>query len=87
MGRPKSTTKKTETIQVRMEESEHALFSALVAARAAELKAEGVEVTGPSVIRWLINREIAARGIAAQPLATTPKATKKGATPARKPAK
>ena len=63
MGRPKSATKKTEAVQIRLSTEELDNFGRLVESRAEELRNEGVDVTPPMVIRWLIAREVAARGL------------------------
>ena len=63
MGRPRSASRKTDAIQIRLTPEEKQKFDRLVAARQEELRSEGVEVTGPMVIRWLITRELIARGL------------------------
>jgi hypothetical protein len=83
MGRPKSANKKTNTVQLRMDDAERAAFDRLVAARDEELSGEGLEITGPDVLRWLIKRELAARGLDKTPAAAPHPASKpKKAKPA-----
>ena len=81
MGRPRSASRKTDAIQIRLTPEEKQKFDRLVVARQEELRSEGVEVTGPMVIRWLITRELIARGLDDQPAV---KAVKKK-TPRSKP--
>ena len=59
---PRSANRKTDAIQIRLSPEEKRKFDRLVVARQQELRSEGVDVTGPMVIRWLITRELIARG-------------------------
>lgn len=68
---------KREAVQIRMTEEDHDIFERLVESRAAELRDEGVEVTGPGVLRWLIRKEAAARGILKGPAPSAKKGSKK----------
>jgi hypothetical protein len=63
MVRPKSSAPKTQAIQIRLTPEEKESFDRLVALRAEELRGQGIDITGASVIRWLIAEKVAERGL------------------------
>jgi hypothetical protein len=67
MSRPKSPDKKRHAVQVLFSDAENDVYQRLLAHRSEELRGEGVEITGPMLIRWLITREAAARGLLSAP--------------------
>ena len=76
MVRPRSTSPKTQAVQIRLTPEEKAAFDRLIASRAEELRGQGMDVTGASVIRWLIAEKVKERGLD-QPLPAKPASARK----------
>jgi hypothetical protein len=76
MPRPKSPEKKRHAVQVLFSDAESDVLARLLAHRSEELRDEGVVITAPMLIRWLITREAAARGLLEAPGSSRQKSAK-----------
>lgn len=62
-GRPKSDDKRASIFQVRFTADERAAFDLLIEAWSQEVADVGASVSGSSIIRMLVMREVKARGL------------------------
>jgi hypothetical protein len=62
-GRPKEPSAKGHRTMIRLDDEERAGLDALIRARNDELRAHGVSLKAPDVLRWLVAQELSRRGI------------------------